>query len=104
MSTDTLIVLPAYNEAERIAAVIDGVRAVMRDAAIAVVDDGSSDGTGDVAAAQGATVLPLPFNMGYGVALQTGYKYAVAHAYDYLVQLKARGEKMDDYRTIWYYF
>ena len=41
------------------------------------MDDGSADGTGDVAAQHGATVLRHPFNLGYGAALQTGYKYAL---------------------------
>ncbi len=84
-----MILLPAFNESERIGHVIDAIRDVMPEGLVVVVDDGSSDDTPEQALARGATVLTLPFNLGYGVALQTGYKYAVARGLEYLVQLDA---------------
>jgi len=92
MQGDTIILLPAYNEAERIADVVVSVRAVAGKAEVVVVDDGSTDGTGDRALAAGATVLALPMNLGYGVALQTGYKYAAKQGAEYLVQLDSDGQ------------
>ncbi|MBN2307778.1 MAG: glycosyltransferase family 2 protein, partial [Candidatus Hydrogenedentes bacterium] len=92
MNADTLILLPAHNEAGHIEKVIAAVRDVCGDAPIAVVDDGSKDATAARARAAGAVVLPLPFNMGYGVALQTGYKYALHHGFEYLVQLDSDGQ------------
>ncbi|HIJ73805.1 MAG TPA: glycosyltransferase family 2 protein [Candidatus Hydrogenedentes bacterium] len=92
MAPDTMVLLPARNEADHIAAVIAGVRNVAPEARIAVVDDGSQDLTAERARAAHAVVLPLPCNLGYGVALQTGYKFAVEQGVDYLVQLDSDGQ------------
>ncbi len=88
----TLVVIPAYNEAEGIGSVIADVRRAVPDVEILVVDDGSRDETAKVAAAAGAIVLRHVFNMGYGVTIQTGYKYAYEHGYDYLVQVDGDGQ------------
>jgi glycosyltransferase involved in cell wall biosynthesis len=92
MSSGTMVLLPAFNEAEHIAGVIDGVRKNASGADIVVIDDGSSDGTGERARSAGATVLRMPTNMGYGAALQTGYKYAKRMKAEYVVQLDADGQ------------
>ncbi|MGB8647514.1 MAG: glycosyltransferase family 2 protein [Anaerolineae bacterium] len=87
-----LTIIPAYNEAPRIGRVVAGVRAALPGTDIVVVNDGSRDETADCAQAAGAHVVSLPFNLGYGVALQTGYKYALAHYYDYALQMDADGQ------------
>ena len=70
-------VIPAYQAADTIAAVVQGVRAVCPDVVIVVVDDGSSDRTFDVASASGADhVLRHPVNRGKGAALSTGFLFA----------------------------
>lgn len=92
MIDNVLVVIPAFNEAPRIAEVIGGVRAVLPEAAIVVIDDGSGDGTAGVAEETGALVLRHPFNLGYGVAIQTGYKYALAMGYSCLVQIDGDGQ------------
>lgn len=87
-----LVIIPAYNEANNVAAVVGDVRASLPDADLLVVDDGSADATAAVARRAGAMVLRLPVNSGYGVALQTGYKYAVRHGYDHIAQMDADGQ------------
>lgn len=87
-----LVVIPAFNEAGSLGKVFDGIRAVDPGLPVVVVDDGSTDGTSRVARDAGARVVRLPFNMGYGVALQTGYKYALSEGYDCVVQLDGDGQ------------
>ena len=88
----TIVIIPAYNEDKIIASVIAGVRAAVPEAAIVVINDCSRDNTAVVAREAGAVVISHPFNMGYGAAVQTGYKYALANHYDYVVQLDADGQ------------
>ena len=85
------IIIPAFNEEENIALAIAGAKNQI-DADIIVIDDGSKDLTAKKAKEAGAFVISHPFNMGYGVALQTGYKYAVKNKYDFLVQIDADGQ------------
>jgi len=92
MHMKTLIVMPAYNEADTIGATISQVKRAVPDADVAVVDDGSSDNTAEVALKAGASVLPLPINLGYGGALQVGFMYAEANNYDEVVQIDADGQ------------
>jgi glycosyltransferase involved in cell wall biosynthesis len=87
-----LVVIPALNEAASVAAVIGRVTQVLPDATVLVVDDGSSDRTAEVAAAAGATVARLPFNLGVGGAMRTGFRYALRHGFDAVVQIDADGQ------------
>lgn len=91
-SEQVLIVVPAYNEARNLAPVLRGVRAAVPDADVLVVDDGSTDETGAVARRAGASVVCHAFNLGYGAALQTGFKYALARRYEYVVHLDGDGQ------------
>lgn len=88
----SLVLIPAYNEAARIAGVVDNIKRVVPEIPVLVVNDGSVDDTARISFASGAIVVSHPFNMGYGVAIQTGYKYALANNFDYLVQLDADGQ------------
>ncbi len=97
MAAELLIIIPAYNEAGRVGAVVRDCRTVFPDADVVVIDDGSADSTGAEAAEAGATVLPLPINSGYGAALQTGYKYGVRHGYPLLAQIDADGQHQARY-------
>ncbi len=87
-----LAIIPVHNEQEKIGQVIAGIRASDKDMDIVVIDDGSTDRTAEQASSAGAKVIRLRFNMGYGVALQTGYKYAHEREYSYLVQLDGDGQ------------
>jgi glycosyltransferase involved in cell wall biosynthesis len=88
----TLVFIPAWNEADSVAAVIADVRQRLPEADVLVVDDGSSDETTKVAAGAGAIVASLPFNQGLGAALQTGYLYALREGYDFCAHLDADGQ------------
>lgn len=90
--TSILLILPALNEAERLPAVLTSVRRAGLDAQVVVIDDGSTDGTARVGRSLGARVLRHPFNLGYGAALQTGYKYALRHGAPLVVQMDADGQ------------
>ncbi|VBA44247.1 Polyprenol monophosphomannose synthase [Mycobacterium innocens] len=72
--SDVWIVIPAFNEAAVIGDVIADVRSVFDH--VVCVDDGSTDGTGDIALRAGAHLVRHPVNLGQGAAIQTGVEYA----------------------------
>jgi glycosyltransferase involved in cell wall biosynthesis len=87
-----LIIMPAWNEAEGVADVVKEVHTTLPGADVLVVDDGSRDGTSAAAGSAGATVLRLPYNLGVGGAMRTGYRYARERGYDVAVQVDADGQ------------
>lgn len=88
-----LVVIPALNEAGRIGRVLGGIRASSQSRLdILVVNDGSTDDTAIEARNAGAWVATHVVNLGYGAALQTGYRFALRHGYDAVVQLDADGQ------------
>ena len=87
-----IAVVPAWNEEGAISGVVDEIRAFDPSFDVVVVDDASTDTTGAVAAAHGAAVLRLPFNLGIGGAVQTGFKYAHERGYDVAVRLDGDGQ------------
>jgi glycosyltransferase involved in cell wall biosynthesis len=89
---DTLAIIPAYREEVHLGQVIAGIWEHVPEIDILVVDDGSPDRTAEVARQAGAMVVSLPFNMGYGVALQTGFKFARRNGYEYVVQIDGDGQ------------
>lgn len=88
----TLIVIPAFNEEESVAAVIEEVFLYNPDVTCLVVNDGSTDLTSVRAADAGAIVANLPFNLGVGGAMRLGFKYALAHGFRNVVQVDADGQ------------
>ena len=93
-----LVIIPAHNEAESIADVVHNIRASVK-AGIVVIDDGSTDRTGEIALAEGAELLRLPFNLGIGSAMQTGYRFADREGYDIAVQTDGDGQHDASYLT-----
>ncbi len=91
-----LILIPAFNEESRLPAVLERIAGAQLDCVVLVVDDASTDGTSKVAREGGAVVLRHRMNLGYGGALQTGYKYAVRTGMERLVQLDADGQHDPD--------
>jgi glycosyltransferase involved in cell wall biosynthesis len=92
VAADTLVIIPAYNEEAALPAVLVGVRARFPKFDIVVVDDGSKDRTSEVARVGGAAVVTLPFNLGVGGALRTGFRFAQREGYRRAVQLDADGQ------------
>ncbi|HVA31273.1 MAG TPA: glycosyltransferase family 2 protein [Gaiellaceae bacterium] len=85
-------IVPALNEEHTITRVIDELRAFDPGLDIVVIDDGSADRTAAVAAAKGTYVLRLPFNLGIGGAVQTGFKFAFERGYDIAVRVDGDGQ------------
>jgi glycosyltransferase involved in cell wall biosynthesis len=85
-----VVVIAAYNEASVIASVVADVRRASYPAV--VVDDGSTDATGEIAARAGAFVVSHPVNLGQGAALQTGLDFALAQGADIIVTFDADGQ------------
>ena len=87
-----LAVVPAYNEAATVGAVIDAMRRKAPQVDVLVVDDGSTDATAEFAERAGVQVLRMPFNLGIGGAVQAGFTYAHEQGYDYMVQVDGDGQ------------
>ena len=87
-----LAIVPAFNEGEIIARTVEEIRRCAPDFDVLVVDDGSRDRTAANAAAASAKVLRLPFNVGIGGAMQSGYIYALEQGYEVAVQVDGDGQ------------
>ncbi|MGB2571513.1 glycosyltransferase family 2 protein [Micromonospora citrea] len=87
-----LIIIPALNESGSIADVVGEVRGELPGVDVLVVDDGSTDRTAAVAAAAGARVAKLPYNLGVGGAMRLGYRYARDNGFDVAIQIDADGQ------------
>jgi glycosyltransferase involved in cell wall biosynthesis len=88
----TLIVMPALNEEESVAAVVREVYGKLPGVHCLVVDDGSTDDTAQRARSAGARVAELPFNLGVGGAMRVGFRYALEHGFDNVVQVDSDGQ------------
>ncbi|RMD93250.1 MAG: glycosyltransferase family 2 protein [Calditrichaeota bacterium] len=87
-----IIIIPAYNEEQNISSLIPEIKQYAPDLDIVVINDHSSDRTSQIARKLGVMVIDLPCNLGYGGAVQTGFKYAVKSGYDYCIQLDGDGQ------------
>ncbi|MFI5294193.1 MAG: glycosyltransferase family 2 protein [Thermodesulfovibrionales bacterium] len=94
-----LIILPAYNEERTILKVVEEIKINIPFSDILVVDDGSTDRTGAIAAEEGVMVVHHPFNLGYGAALQTGFRFAKKRGYEYVITMDADGQHISSSAT-----
>jgi glycosyltransferase involved in cell wall biosynthesis len=90
-----LVILPAFNEEMTVGAIVEKIKDQISFADILVVNDGSTDSTAEIAASTGGIFLVNhPFNLGYGAALQTGFRFAVKGGYKYVVTMDADGQHL----------
>ncbi len=87
-----LVIIPALDEEASISKVVQDIRVNMPSADILVVNDGSSDRTALMARESGARVIHHPFNIGYGAALQTGFRVAERMGYDVVITMDGDGQ------------
>ena len=89
-----IAIVPAFEEEAAIGSVVTEILALVHDPVIdvLVVDDASGDGTAEAAANAGASVVRLPFNLGIGGAVQTGFKAALEQGYHVAVRLDGDGQ------------
>ena len=87
-----LVIMPAWNEEEIIGNTITELLQRAPEVDLVVVNDGSTDHTSEIARRAGAFVIDLPYNMGVGAAMRTGYKYARRADYDYAMQVDSDGQ------------
>jgi len=90
--SDTLVFVPAWNEEENIAAVLDELRDGLPQAEVLVVDDGSTDGTAELAREHGAVVISFGVNRGLPAGIAAGYEYAVEQGYEFCGRVDADGQ------------
>jgi glycosyltransferase involved in cell wall biosynthesis len=88
----SIAIVPAYNEAESLGSVLEEIRTADPELEVVVVNDGSTDATASVAAAAGVAVVTLPFNVGIGGAVQTGYQYALEQGFELAIQVDGDGQ------------
>jgi glycosyltransferase involved in cell wall biosynthesis len=86
-----LAIVPVYNERDSIGTLIRHLRRALPHFDVVVIDDGSTDDTVKNVP-PGTPVVPLPFNLGIGAAMQTGYRYAALYNYDVAVQVDGDGQ------------
>jgi hypothetical protein len=94
-----LAIVPAYNESGNIKSTLENLKNAPLCVDIVVVDDGSKDATYHEALESGAQVIALPFNLGIGGAVQTGFQYAKTHDYDIVIQFDGDGQHDVRYLT-----
>ncbi|MFC1713117.1 glycosyltransferase family 2 protein [Candidatus Poribacteria bacterium] len=85
-------IIPAYNEEEAIGPVVSDIKEHLPEADVVVINDGSADLTVERAKERGAFVLDLPYNLGIGGAVQTGYRFAEEMGYDIAIRFDGDGQ------------
>jgi len=88
----TIAVIPAFNEEAALPGVLAELREAVPDIDVVVISDGSRDHTAEVARAAGVKVVELPYNLGIGGALQTGFRFAQRGGWTRAVQVDADGQ------------
>ena len=91
---DLLIIIPAFNEENTIRSTINGLvsAGITETADILIINDASKDRTKEIVESMGVPCVTHVYNLGYGAGLHTGYKYAVNHGYEYIIQMDADGQ------------
>lgn len=93
----TLIIIPAYNEAENITRVVETIKRKYNQYEYVVINDGSKDDTAKICRESNYNLVDLPINLGLAGAFQAGMKYAMYHDYDYAIQYDGDGQHNPEY-------
>ena len=88
-----LVIVPAFNECGNIGRTVEEIHNIAKGVDVLVIDDGSLDATAQEAYQAGGMVVSLPFNLGIGAAVQTGFQYAQRQQYDIAVQIDGDGQR-----------
>jgi glycosyltransferase involved in cell wall biosynthesis len=88
----SIAIVPAHNEEASLGSLLAEIRRAEPDLAVVVINDGSTDATERVAAAAGVPAVNLPFNVGIGGTVQTGYQYALEHGFEIAIQVDGDGQ------------
>lgn len=92
-----LAIIPAYNEEESLERTVEELRCVAPDVDFVVINDGSTDGTGNICLNNGYPVITMPVNCGLTAGFRTGMKYALRMNYDIVVQFDADGQHRPEF-------
>ncbi|MBM3192415.1 MAG: glycosyltransferase family 2 protein, partial [Chlamydiae bacterium] len=97
LDANALVVIPAFNEEKNLPITLRRIRGVLPSVPIVVINDCSNDGTlsflrDAVNQDQNLVALTHSINQGYGVGIQTGYKFALANGFEFVIQLDADGQ------------
>ncbi|HFI0081220.1 TPA: glycosyltransferase family 2 protein [Streptococcus suis] len=95
--SDTLIIIPAYNEEESIESVVSNLERNFSKFDYVVINDGSKDSTSEICHRNGYNIIDLPVNLGLTGAVQTGFKYAYLLGYEQAVQFDGDGQHLPEY-------
>ncbi len=94
-----LVIIPAYNEEKNILKTVNNLKEIKLDHELdyVIINDGSTDQTKKICEENHLNMIDLPFNLGIGGAVQTGYKYAYYHNYDIAIQFDGDGQHDGNY-------
>ena len=92
LSNKILAIVPAFNECGNIGRTVREIRKIATGVDVLVIDDGSLDATAQEASLAGGMVVSLPFNLGIGAAVQTGFQYAQRYQYEIALQIDGDGQ------------
>ena len=96
-SVKTLIAIPAYNEEENIVRVVEHLKQVLPGCDYVVINDGSSDHTGEICRKHGYHLIDQAVNLGLAGTFQCGMRYALLHDYDAVIQFDGDGQHRPEY-------
>lgn len=91
---NVLVLVPAFNEEQSVERVLIDLKS--HGYRVLLISDGSHDRTAELGRAAGVSVVELPINLGVGGALRAGFKYAIKHKFEAIIQVDADGQHPAD--------